>query len=96
MTNPRETRTLASDSAPGVGDGLKGANAPPVNSKPGGRRTVFMIVGAALVLLAIVFLARPQHAEDQQARVIGPAQTSSEIADSTVPGAATPTQPTQR
>lgn len=59
MVNPRRTKTNAADSAPGVDDGRKGAPAPPVDSHPGGRRVVLWIVLASLVVLALVFIARP-------------------------------------
>ncbi|MFN3572033.1 MAG: hypothetical protein ACK4TR_00795 [Phenylobacterium sp.] len=55
MTKPRESRTLAADSAPGVGDGpVRETPAPPVNSKPGARKPVFIIV--ALVVAALIAL----------------------------------------
>ena len=76
MTNPRETRTNAADSAPGVDDGPAGVGAPPVNSKPGGRHLVW--IGVLLVCLIVIaaFFARPvnQHEATQGARGPGAAQ----------------------
>lgn len=61
MADPRHTATNAADSAPGVDDGRKGAPPPPppIDSKPDGRRTVMWILAVALIVLALVFIARP-------------------------------------
>ena len=59
MADPRHTATNAADSAPGVDDGRRGAPPPPVDARPGGRRAVMWIVVAALIILALVFIARP-------------------------------------
>jgi hypothetical protein len=59
MANPRETRTNAADSAPGVDDGPAGVSPPPVNSKPGGRRAVWIGVIVACLLVILAVLARP-------------------------------------
>lgn len=89
MQNPRETRTNAADSAPGVDDGRAGAPSPGVNSKPGGRRPVFWIVGASLAVLAIVFIARPL-AGSSDSDMVEAGGTRAEIAASNVPGASQP------
>lgn len=59
MADPRHTATNAADSAPGVDDGRKGAPPPPIDSRPGGRRTVMWILAVALIVLALIFIARP-------------------------------------
>jgi hypothetical protein len=57
MTNPRETRTNAADSAPGVDDGPAGVRAPPVNSKPAGRPAVWIgVIVVCLIVLAAFFV----------------------------------------
>ncbi|HEX2559120.1 hypothetical protein [Phenylobacterium sp.] len=59
MTRPQDTKTNAADTAPGVNDGKVRGRGMPVNSKPGGRGLVALIVGVSLAILAIVFIARP-------------------------------------
>ncbi len=59
MANPRETRTHAADSAPGVGDGPAGVPSPSVNSKPGGRRAVWIGVLVVCLIVLVAFLVRP-------------------------------------
>ena len=61
MANPRDTLTNAADSAPGVDDGRAGAKAPRIDSKPGGRKAIFWIVGLALAVLIVVFLTSPNR-----------------------------------
>lgn len=63
---PQDTRTNAADTAPGVDDGKVRAHGPSVNSKPGGRGIVWLIVGVSLVILAIVFIARPQGSAENE------------------------------
>jgi hypothetical protein len=93
MADPRHSRTNAADSAPGVDDGRRAGGAPPVNTKPGGRRPVFLILAALLVILALVFLARPRgEAGGDEAVKFG--GTQSEIQGSPLPGAVPPTLPT--
>ena len=89
MPDPRETRTNAADSAPGVDDGRRGAPSPGVNSKPGGRRPVFLIVGLSLALLVIVLIARPLTGGGDDA-MVEPAGTRGEIVASEVPGQSQP------
>ncbi|MFN3511569.1 MAG: hypothetical protein ACK41C_00880 [Phenylobacterium sp.] len=89
MTDPRHTRTNAADSAPGVDDGRAGVNPPPVNSKPGARRPVFWILGASLVVLAVIFLARPQESATDDA-MIATGATRGEVVASDMPGASQP------
>lgn len=89
MQHPRETRTNAADSAPGVDDGREGAPSPGVNSKPGGRRTVLWIVAASLAVLAIVFIARP-FASSSDGDMVALGGTRAEMVASDVPGASQP------
>jgi hypothetical protein len=90
MTNPRQTSTNAADSAPGVDDGRRGAPAPSVNSKPGGRRVVFWIVGLALAVLAISFIARPFSSRSNDEEMVEMGSTRGEIVASEVPGQSQP------
>jgi hypothetical protein len=96
MPNPRETRTNAADSAPGVDDGPDGARAPPINSKPGGRVAVWIgVLVVALIVLA-TFIARPLNPSRSEGGHVAPGVTQGEVARSQVPGAAdgpTQTQP---
>ena len=58
MIKPRETRTLAADSAPGVGDGpARETPAPPVDSKPGARKPVFIVIALVVAGLIALMLA---------------------------------------
>jgi hypothetical protein len=66
MARPRDTSTNAADTAPGVDDGKVRSHEPSVNSKPGGRGIVWLIVGVSLLVLAIVFIARPQGSADNE------------------------------
>lgn len=59
MAKPRETRTNAADSAPGVDDGPAGVAPPPVDSKPGGRRAVWIGVIIVCLIVLVAFLVRP-------------------------------------
>lgn len=59
MVNSKFRGTNAADSAPGVGDGPRGAPLPPVDSKPAGRKWVLWLVVVALVVLALAFLNKP-------------------------------------
>lgn len=65
MDRPQDTKTNAADTAPGVDDGKVRGDGPSVNSKPGGRGLVWLIVGVSLVILAIVFIARPDTTGEQ-------------------------------
>ncbi|HEY9217351.1 MAG TPA: hypothetical protein VIO94_04830 [Phenylobacterium sp.] len=85
MANPRDTRTNAADTAPGVGDGPIRGRGPNANSKPGGRGLVGIIVGVSLVILAIVFMTRQGGGDADQGQASVGASTS-EIERSTVPG----------
>lgn len=88
MVNPRETRTNAADSAPGVDDGRAGVAAPPVNSKPRGRGAVWIgvIVVCLLVLAAFVF---PRlNGGGTQGGFLSHGTTRAEIDASRVPGTA--------
>lgn len=91
MVNPRRTKTNAADSAPGVDDGSKGAPAPPVDSYPGGRRVIFWIVLASLVILALVFIARPagNRPAEGGARAIGAVQQDLQVSRDPKPDDAT-------
>lgn len=91
MADPRTTRTHAADSAPGVGDGPAGVGQGRVNSKPGGRGFVWLLVALSAVVLIAVFAARG----GQRGPAIGAGQTQSEIAQSTVPGTADRAEPVQ-
>lgn len=105
MQNPRETRTNAADSAPGVDDGPVRGKGAPVDSKPGGRKIVWLLVAASVVLLLVILVAKPMQTgreasppvnapAGEQARV-GPAMSASEIEGSTVPGASDDGRPAQ-
>jgi hypothetical protein len=97
MQNPRETRTNAADSAPGVDDGPVRANGAPVNSKPGGRGKAWMIVLAALAIVVIAFVARPRNDTAAQNEMVAAGSTATEMEGSSVPGtvgqASRPAQP---
>jgi|GEM_PF-2302222 len=109
MQNPRETRTNAADSAPGVDDGPVRGKGAPVDSRPGGRKAVWLGVAAAVVLLLVILVAKPMQtgreasppvnaggqAAGEQA-MVGPAMSAAEIEGSTVPGAADDGRPAQR
>lgn len=64
MPDPRDTRTNAADAAPGVDDGRAGAPPPRRDSKPGGRPMVFIGLGVVLVILALIFIARPERTSE--------------------------------
>src|SRR5688572_14096682 len=87
MTDPRETRTNAADSAPGVDDGRYRAGKTPVNAKPGGRPLVFWLVGLALIILVVVFIARPNQSRSGSDEMVEVGGTRAEIAASQAPGA---------
>ena len=79
MANPQNSHTNAADTAPGVDDGKVRAQTS-VNSKPGGRGLAWLIVGLSLVILAVVFLARPGESSNearQQAAIDGRAADAS-------------------
>lgn len=59
MVSSKFKGTNAADSAPGVGDGPRGAPLPPLDSKPAGRKWVLWLVLAALVALVVAFISRP-------------------------------------
>lgn len=73
MINPRETRTNAADSAPGVDDGPAGVPAPPVNSRPGGRMAVWIGVLVVALIVLVAFFARPLNKSEPA----GPTQAAS-------------------
>ncbi|WP_374470318.1 hypothetical protein [Phenylobacterium sp.] len=86
MQNPRETRTNAADSAPGVDDGRVRANGAPVNSKPGGRKFVWLLVAASLLILLVVFIARPRNDTAGQSEMVAAGSSASEMEGSRAPG----------
>lgn len=87
MKNPRETRTNAADSAPGVDDGPAGVTAPPVNSKPRGRGAVFIgVIAVCLILFALLLM--PRQGGRDEGRMISTGTTEAEVEASQVPGAA--------
>ncbi|WP_334163593.1 hypothetical protein [Phenylobacterium sp.] len=106
MQNPRETRTNAADSAPGVDDGPARGKGAPVDSKPGGRKIVWLVVAASVALLLVIFIARPMQtgregsppvsAPGAGPAMIGPGASQGEVESSTVPGAADDGRPAQR
>lgn len=59
MANPRQMHTNAADSAPGVNDGPVRGRGAPVDSKPGGRKVIWLLAALAVVVLAVLLLARP-------------------------------------
>ncbi|HVI32590.1 hypothetical protein [Phenylobacterium sp.] len=105
MQNPRETRTNAADSAPGVDDGPVRGKGAPVDSKPSGRKTVWLLVAASVVLLLVILVAKPMqtgrgasppvNAPAGEQAMVGPAMSAAEIEGSTVPGAADDGRPAQ-
>lgn len=86
MKNPRETRTNAADSAPGVDDGPAGVTAPPVNSKPRGRGAVFIGV-IAVCLLVFALLLIPRQGGRDEGPMVSTGTTQAEVEASQVPGA---------
>ena len=88
MKNPRETRTNAADSAPGVDDGPAGVKAPPVNSKPRGRAGVFLGVIVACLILFVIMLMPRQGGRDPSGPMVSTGTTEAEVNASQVPGAA--------
>ena len=88
MPNPRETRTNAADSAPGVDDGPAGATAPPVNSKPRGRVAVWIGLLVVALILLVTFIARPMNPSRSEGGFVSHGVTQGEMARSQVPGAA--------
>ncbi|HEY8616624.1 hypothetical protein [Phenylobacterium sp.] len=85
MQNPRETRTNAADSAPGVDDGRVRANGAPVNSKPGGRKAVWLLIAASLIILIAVFVARPRD-NGGSSEMVAAGTTNTEVEGSRAPG----------
>ena len=67
VDRPQDSKTNAADTAPGVDDGKVRGRGPSVNSKPGGRGIVWLIVGLSIAILAIVFIARPDGSNDEVA-----------------------------
>jgi hypothetical protein len=59
LANPRQTHTNAADSAPGVNDGPVTGRGPPVDSKPGGRKILLVVLALAVIAFLVVFLAKP-------------------------------------
>lgn len=92
MAEHTPKRDNTRDSAPGVNDGRAGADRK-VGAKPGGRGMAFMIVAAVLVIMALVFIARPKDATSE-GEMVTMGSPKGEIENSTVPGAAPPTPAT--
>ena len=88
MANPRETRTNAADSAPGVDDGRAGVTAPPVNSKPRGRVAVWIGVLVVAAILIATFVARPTGSGRPEGDMVRTGTSQGDVAASQVPGAA--------
>jgi len=59
LANPRRTHTNAADSAPGVNDGRATGRGPPVDTKPGGRKVLLLLLALAVVAFLVVFIAKP-------------------------------------
>ena len=59
MSDRDQIGTNAADSAPGVNDGRATGQAPQHFSKPGGRGRVFLWLALSIVLLVVIFIARP-------------------------------------
>lgn len=59
MANPRQTRSNAADSAPGVDDGPVRGRGPGVDSKPGGRKVALIIVALAVIAFIVALIAKP-------------------------------------
>jgi hypothetical protein len=85
MQSPRETRTNAADSAPGVDDGPVRGKGAPVDSRPGGRKAVWILVALSLLVLIGVFVARPRDTGPGET-MVATGGTRGEIAESRVPG----------
>lgn len=83
MIKPRETRTLAADSAPGVGDGpARETPAPPVDSKPGARKPVFIVIALVVAgLIALMLAGRLGGDEGASATLDNPAQAAGQAAE---------------
>jgi hypothetical protein len=62
MPNPRQTRTNAADSAPGVDDGPAGAarHGASRSAQPG-RAIVWVLVALSLLALLAIFIMRPMN-----------------------------------
>lgn len=86
MPNPRETRTNAADSAPGVDDGPAGVQAPPVNSKPAGRPAVWIGVIVVCLLVLAAFFARPSGSHDSRSGTPGAVASQTNGAQPAGPG----------
>lgn len=86
MANPRETRTNAADSAPGVDDGPAGVPPPPVNSKPGGRRAVWIGVIVVCLVVLVAFLVRPLGTHPKSGSNDGTTAQGSAAATTAQPG----------
>ena len=88
MKNPRETRTNAADSAPGVDDGPAGVAPPPIDSKPRGRAVVFLGVVLVCLILFVIMLVPRQGGRDQAGPMVSTGTTEAEVNASQAPGAA--------
>ena len=88
MADPRETRTNAADSAPGVDDGRAGVAAPPVNSKPRGRGAVWVGVIIVCLLVLAAFIFPRLNSGGSRGGLVSPGATRAEIDASRVPGTA--------
>jgi hypothetical protein len=89
MPNVNQFGTNAADSAPGVNDGPVRPGRAPVNSKPGGRRAVWLGVAMVLVLLAVITIAKPWSPERaSEPTLFG--QTQADLQQSPAPGKQTP------
>jgi len=59
MSDRNQIGTNAADSAPGVNDGRTTGQAPRHFTKPGGRGRVFLWLALSIILLLVIFIARP-------------------------------------
>lgn len=77
MPDPRQTRTNAADSAPGVDDGRSGAGrfSGPKSATPG-RGVVWVLVALTLLALVAIFVLRPINTSESQAPASEPAATA--------------------
>ena len=75
MPDPRKTRTMAADTAPGVDDGRsRRVPGPPVDSKPSGRKFIIPIV---LVIAVIALIASFVQGSGRQHSPAPPAAATS-------------------
>ena len=74
MSDRDQIGTNAADSAPGVNDGRATGQAPRHFTKPGGRGRVFLWLALSIVLLLVIFIARPlgQGGADEERDAVPP------------------------